>query len=149
MATETLIAIDPGQATGYALFSGARLVLCGTFACLVDVIPSSVRHHARYAQVVCEMPVDRKADRVNPDDIITLAYRLGLVIGDLRSLGCLWPVRTVTPVRWKGQTPKDVVHNRIRDLVSSPERNVTRGADHNALDAVGIGLWSLGRYGLG
>jgi hypothetical protein len=89
--------------------------------------------------------------KADPNDILTLAREAGRVAGSCAAAGAT--VRWVKPAEWKGQLPKDVCHRRVRALLTDEERAILtrdcRGMPaskrHNVLDAVGIGLWALGR----
>ena len=56
---------------------------------------------------------------------------------------------TVFPADWKGNVPKDVMTERIRRALTDEERarieKCPASLMHNVLDAIGIGLWTLGR----
>lgn len=56
---------------------------------------------------------------------------------------------TVFPSDWKGNVPKDVMTERIRRAITDEERSRIEKCPanlmHNVLDAIGIGLWKLGR----
>jgi len=57
-------------------------------------------------------------------------------------------IRHLFPSDWKGQVPKAKMNARVLKQLSLLERDniVTAGSkDHNTLDAVGIGLYVLGR----
>ena len=93
--------------------------------------------------IVVELPRSYPGSRVNPGDLITLAYRAGQVVGRCR--GAFTKVRTLFPADWKGQTPKRVMNQRVLARLDEAERAAVAMMDHNVLDAVGIGLWHLGR----
>lgn len=50
--------------------------------------------------------------------------------------------KTWTPRQWKGNVPKSVHHERIQNAVVLP--SWTRRLDHNAMDAIALGLFALG-----
>lgn len=61
-------------------------------------------------------------------------------------------VESVYPPVWKGNVKKEVMTTRIRKALSSMEaelieeyRTWPKSLDHNVYDAIGIGLWKLGR----
>ncbi len=58
-------------------------------------------------------------------------------------------VVTVFPADWKGNVPKDAMTERIRRAITDEERarieKCPANLMHNVLDAIGIGLWKLGR----
>lgn len=144
-----MIAIDPGRTTGVAVFTGVRLAFARSFDCLSKGVVETLGMGIQGARVVYEMPIDRGLDRVNPRDIIELSLRLGLVLGELRAYGATWPFRAVTPHGWKGQLRKDLCHARIAKSLDDREEAIFASVDHNGRDAVGIGLWDAGRFGLG
>jgi hypothetical protein len=59
--------------------------------------------------------------------------------------------RTYLPRKWKGAVPKPIHHARIRALLSETERTVIDGLarDRDAMDAVGLGLFHVGRCSVG
>lgn len=71
-------------------------------------------------------------------------YKLAFLVGYIASAFHKYDVITVTPMEWKGQLPKDVVQRRIiRILGVRP--CVKLNIRSHAWDAVGLGLWALGR----
>jgi hypothetical protein len=132
-----LMAIDPGAIAGVAIFDGDTL--------------DSVRRvkHARswvcdtaVDKLVVETPVITRSTR-NPASIITLAITAGILIGKVDAK----KLERVAPSTWKGSRPKDVDNRYTLRLLSELER-YRMGvliSDHNVIDAVGIGLWALGR----
>lgn len=72
-------------------------------------------------------------------------YRLAFLVGYL--VRALEPMESeiVLPVEWKGQLPKAVVQDRVSRILGKQvceEQNIRT----HAWDAVGIGLWRLGRW---
>jgi len=98
----------------------------------------------------------------DPDDLI----RLALTVGAIGAWVYATHRRTILPREWKGQVPKnnnpelDIMISRIKKRLNFPledrvvvrPKRVTSGPgvpyrlQHNVWDAVGIGLWALGRY---
>jgi hypothetical protein len=136
------IAIDPGASTGWAIFDSGALVACGACA------PPGMAWGG-IDRVVAEMPQRYPHDTVNPNDLITLAYRLGRVVGPLEREGAV--IHTVLPREWKGQMPKDLCHRRSRAKLTPAELAIvdavlpTLGAKAKTdmLDAVALGQWAL------
>jgi hypothetical protein len=96
--------------------------------------------------VVVEMPQkDGRTRRVRMKDVLNLTAAAGRITG--RTDG---DAIFVTPKQWKGSLPKDVMHERITARLNDREpgrierapRKKERG---DILDAIGIGLWQLGR----
>jgi hypothetical protein len=58
-------------------------------------------------------------------------------------------IETVFPGEWKGQVPKEMMTARISRAITDAERakieKCPASLMHNLLDAVGLGLWKLGR----
>lgn len=131
-----LLAIDPGAHTGWALFDDGQLRACG--------LGNPPVHHADC--VIIEIPQVYPAHPVPPNDLITLAFLAG------RYAGCATcEVSTVFPHQWKGNLPKNICAARVRSLLLPEERRVVDACDapakqlHNVMDAIGIGLFALGR----
>ncbi len=140
--------MDPGGSTGFAVYDSGVLVECG--ACPYD----EMHNWTRIDHVVGELPQRYPDDPVDPNNLITLAYRLGVVVGPLVAAGI--PVVTVLPRIWKGgNIPKSVHHPRIVARLRPAELAVyTKAlaglgakAKTDMTDAVGIGAWAI-RTGL-
>ena len=54
------------------------------------------------------------------------------------------PLLKIKPVAWKGNVPKEVHHERLKKELSRSELKLVP-EDHNVWDAVGLGLYALGR----
>ena len=141
-----LLSIDPGADAGWARFSDAgKLVACGLNEGAI---------HAGTSRAVIERPMIYPGGRqkARPADVITLAVRAGEWGGRVESFLSITP-EYVEPSTWKGQVPKDVHQLRIwarlapdeQELVATAGRGVSASKRHNIVDAVGIGLWALGR----
>lgn len=83
--------------------------------------------------------------RGDPNDLIWVAFEAGRVAGRCRD------VEAVLPRRWKGTIRKEVMVRRILSKLTDAELQKLKGLglppskEHNVCDAVGIGLWKLGR----
>jgi len=139
-----LASIDPGVQRCYVACWDASLLVK-----LVDVLPEAQTIVAEKPQIYPGIP------RTPPNDLVTLALMLGRFTGNIK-------VEYVLPHTWKGQIKKPVSHNRIWDTLFTAERKILppltyeriqqgleggayKWEGHNFLDAVGIGLWKLGR----
>lgn len=72
-------------------------------------------------------------------DLQKLCFLVGVLVGTFR-----WcPFKIVTPGEWKGQLPKDVVIRRLQNKFGP---GATQEWEKDSWDAVGIGLWKLGRF---
>lgn len=169
-----LLAIDPGKnALGWAYYSGGG-ILMATGVVRAEHIPASVggaavtdvaRHVLNELElllctfepaaglVVEQMQIYKgPQQKGDPNDLIELTYisggvhRLPIVRRDAEHV-------LAVPHDWKGQAPKDVMKTRIRDSLRDLERqlfavsvqSVPASLQHNAWDAVGLGLWALKR----
>lgn len=138
----TFLAIDPGRDTGWALIGeDGKLRGCG----LGDP-PLTFDGH----RVLIERPRVHK-NTPRPDDIITLAITVGRLKERFMARGC--SVEEVIMHTWKGSVDPDVCCRRIVASLSSEERalldaallSVAKGKQHNVIDAVGLGKWSVKR----
>lgn len=137
-----LISIDPGKCSGVAIFDDGAL----TDAYVTEQI-EPVDHGA--AQVVCELPriYPTGKGKGNPNDLISVALSAG-------RLCALYPgTQYVFPHSWKAQVDGDIMCQRILCFLSKPEATrfqvLPKSKEHNMIDAIGIGLWHLGRMGRG
>jgi hypothetical protein len=152
---ETLIAIDPGvKISGWALFaSDGRLDSCG-------VARSKSTDDARAAEqqagqiptaavAVVELMHPRGDDtRSRTAEILRVQWVGGFLAGRLGLVA-----RAAPPHEWKGSVPKHIHHPRILARLDDGELRVmdshlsglSSKVKHNAIDAIGIGLWALGR----
>ena len=134
-ACDLLLSIDPGLHTGWALFD-TTLLACGT-----GDPPTG------YAKrLVIEVPEIYPRQPVPPNDLIALAFMAGRYVGRHEN------AHFVLPKRWKGNMPKEVCAARIEAALTSEEKRIlaacgaSKGQMHNVIDAIGIGLYALGRF---
>lgn len=87
----------------------------------------------------------------DPNDLITLAVMVGQYWERASSRGAI-SCLLVLPSEWKGQVPKQIHEKRILGALSGQELSRVPGRSelaaskrHNVIDAVGLGLWKLGR----
>jgi hypothetical protein len=73
-------------------------------------------------------------------DMQKVVLLVGVLAGYLSQAHSFTPV---TPAEWKGQLPKDVV---IRRLIKRFGVGATRDYEKDMWDAIGIGLWKMGRF---
>jgi hypothetical protein len=72
-------------------------------------------------------------------DLQKLVFLVGVIAGYFHKA----MFTPVTPADWKGQLPKDVV---IRRLEKKLGKEYTKNYEKDIWDAVGIGLWKLGKF---
>lgn len=153
---QTILCLDPGLAgTGWALFVGTELSDAGIVRCRQahhwtersGMICAEIARLVltRYVgRVVVEQPkfFDSSAGHMvaRRGDLLKLMYLVGELAGRVH------PVKTLLiPVNdWKGQLPKDVVERRVRRELGKERFEELKIREH-AIDAVGLGLHTLGR----
>ncbi len=134
-----LLAIDPGAKTGIAWFThtekyGWKLAMATTLR------PDDKTVFVTPDIVVIEMPRINAHGKARPDDILKLATIVGRYQERFRDAPMQ---RLVRPHEWKGSVDGDIFTDRIRAALTSEEAPLCKNADHNALDAVGLGKWAL------
>jgi len=150
-----VIAIDPSvSCTGRARFRDGALdevsIHLARDLSEACAIPSLYgRASGSYAYVI-ELPRAYSATRskADPNDLIAVAA----VAGAWAARGCA--VRFIAPSEWKGQAPKNICAARVRLSLEPAEvvildrelAKMTKHLHHNALDAIGVGLFHLGRF---
>lgn len=150
-----LLAIDPGADTGWALFDSARRL----HSCGLDNPPEPEEAYPAYSldEVIIECPVLRPRGEKNPNAILKVARNAGEWGG--RYGEYCTTLRYVSPNDWKGTTPKDISHARLWSKLDAKEQGIvdasfkaSKGRNglapskrHNVLDAIGIGLFGVGR----
>lgn len=134
-----LLAIDPGKHKyGWAKFNGTRLVDCGLAP---SFAPPPVRKVGilmrEWPQVYSNLAQKKKTD---PNDLLDLTECLGYIRATVKHDEII----DVRPREWKGQVPKGICHDRIVKKLSAAEMKIWP-KDHNIRDAIGIGLYGVGR----
>jgi hypothetical protein len=136
---ELLLAIDPGKVTGLALFRRGRLVAAN--AADGDTL-WTLRPPCTVDQVIVERPCARMSDRGvrKINDLLALAIRAGRAAAPFGD-----SVTWIRPEGWKGELPKNVAAGRYLKCLD-PEELLLVPDDHNVRDAIGLGLYALGRW---
>lgn len=153
-----LLAVDPSLAcSGYALFDNGVFERAGVVSTLSsEPLPVRIRACSAtlsgvdYDQLVIEWPQiypHARGKGQDPNDLLCVAGVVGAILGET------WRdaeyIKLVHPADWKGQVPKKIHNARVLQRLSAEER--TRLPDlpasklHNAIDAIGLGLWYLKR----
>ena len=137
------LSIDPGvRGTGWALWSTTGFLL----ACGLHEPPWE-----DITRVAIEVPRVYRKSRVDPNDLITLAFLAGRYVGKAQSLtGFTCEAKWCWPHEWKGDLDKDITEARARKkltaderlVVEECERYVPRSLMNNVWDAIGIGLYA-------
>lgn len=146
-----LLAIDPGTNVGWALFDKTGVGV-GVFGELISCgLGGEPDGAAVVHEVVIEHPVIYPGGRTkNPNDVLKVAINAGEWGGRFRHVA-----RYVKPQQWKGNVPKAVHQPRIWAKLTNTERKVfddcldtakvPKSKRHNVIDAIGIGLYAVGR----
>ena len=151
----TLVSIDPGKtALGWACFNNQVLAHCGLIRSksifgMANVINNTLG--GLYPDdVVIEIPqvYQQRMGKGDPNDLIDV----GIVAGMVTSvLGEFDQIQMIRPRRWKGTRPKNICNALTLKTLDVDERKVFEEIEviaslrHNVIDAIGIGLWRLGR----
>ena len=158
------MAIDPGvHHSGVAMFTDnflrcaflcrpAKQVEIGPHAwtAMADAVQKSAA--SRWfspGRVVIEFPRAYQGGKqqANNDDLLELAGVVGAIVD---RMWALTPnIAYFRPSEWKGQLKKEQTTPRIIERLSVPEQAAIEhvGAkDHNIYDAIGIGLYDIGRF---
>lgn len=144
-----VIGIDPGATTGWAWF--IRGELSRTAAEPFDEFMSDPPWVSESLDVLVEMPKWRPHSHEEIDDLLGLARKVGRLEQFYKMRGA--HVDVCWPHVWKGSVPKEIHNQRVLHMLTERElailprrpRSKKNPYDHNMLDAVGIGLWKLGR----
>lgn len=166
-APRTLVAVDPGlRRLGVAVFTDDRLVHAALVTSPVKKDRGGTAWYAM-ADAVWAHLHDDYLNRLTPDEFVLEVpqiYRFGKSKGDPDDLiqlaatgaavGAVLRAQKATtyyPREWKGTVPGDVFVERIRGRLTPAERKAitpcAMSYEHNVLDAVGLGLFRLGRLG--
>jgi hypothetical protein len=166
-----VVSIDPGlRHAGVAVFDPAGTLLAAAVVrstlkiddplCLNQDVAGRVTKFVRALvsadkrlRVVAEWPrvFGRNKSKGDPNDLLPLAGCSAAATARLRPDEAV----AVRPDEWKGQAPTDtVVRARVAARLFPVEALVLGRAEalagktlgHNVLDAVGIGLWAVGRF---
>jgi hypothetical protein len=135
----SLLAIDPGAKTGYAVFYDGKLALTGVFE------PGDISKNlgSEFDLVAIENPVIYPHSKANPNSILKLAR----VVGRYEQYFQACRQRLVEPRDWKGTINGDIMVARILNQMTTPESLVflkyQGGYKHNAVDAIGLGKWAM------
>jgi hypothetical protein len=144
-----VVGIDPGNTTGFAWFLKGQLS-CAYARSFEEFIAEPPCFQA-HMDVVIEFPKWRPHSHEEVDDLLGLAEKAGRIeqfyVMQRKRVQLVWPHA------WKGSVPKDVHNQRVLKTLTAEEvallprrpRSKKNPYDHNCIDAVGIGLWKLGR----
>lgn len=143
------LSIDPGESSGWALWSDRKLSACGAGDFLTLRLMLST-HRQGISAAVIELPqvYARKKSKGDPNDLIRVGVQVGRYVESLDRLGC--KVLLVHPHDWKGTIEKAPHHAQIWASLGPAEQEIVRrngtGLGAKALsdlmDSVGLGKWA-------
>lgn len=164
------VAIDPGKhGCGVAEFIGTELVK----ACYLKngdgegwfLRPGGTAAGADFdsdlvnaVAFILEKPQIYRTRKMKGDqnDLVDISVAGGFLLGQLhvQATGIVGSdrvtVEKITPSVWKKQLKKEIAHERINKKLTAQEKSAFNKTEeslmHNVWDAVGIGLWGVGRY---
>lgn len=141
----SLLACDPGENCGGACFIGGVLVWAGLLS-FADPTHIAIRAERMIVEIPQVYPGPRAED---PNDLIGVAIIAGQWIRSVSAPD----TRRVFPRQWKGGVDKKIHNGRVLAKLSAAElQEVPKMAAsklHNVIDAIGLGLFDLGRIGRG
>jgi hypothetical protein len=126
---QDFISIDPGATVGWAEWVGGKLHRCGAMPF------ERLSRESWFMHGVIEMP---DFARVKLKDVTTCAFRAGYAASRFSTY------ETADVHEWKGSVPKRITQARAMAELSPGEMSIARG-NHHVWDAIGLGLWKLGR----
>lgn len=147
-----LIALDPAKRRcGLAIYHGTELVRgCTLYAQTTFRVASLVRQEIdNYATnpravVLVELPKTYDDQRAKDPNLAGLHELIDIIDNALPNA-----VLATHPSEWKGGVPKDICARRIRSVLSNTEIGAMSDMSEDTYDAIGLGLWYLGRAGRG
>ena len=154
-----ILSIDCGkQCVGWAVFHpfiaegfGGKLAACGLLRPPSKRRPPTTRELGwdTITQVVIELPQIYPQLKGDPNDLVAIAARGAWFAG--RMAPHVYDYESVHPREWKGTVDGDVFLKRITKRLYDREKALLAGCDvipsleHNVIDAIGLGLWKVGR----
>jgi hypothetical protein len=153
-----VISIDPGlTGTGYAVFGKRGLIRCGVLTAprgwewydkirwYCDELETIYERQSITARqpIVLELPEFFQSAGGQLTARSQALVKLSMLTGAIHY--CLGVGVLITPTKWKGQLPKEVVVKRLRKRLGTAVLNRVKPSSH-AWDAIGIGLYYLGEF---
>ena len=139
------ISIDPGvNHCGIAVFEEKTL----KYAKLIEndsMITKAIVAEEKDSPIgAIEVPQVYRVSKGDPNDLINVALAAGAHSASFET------VKFYRPREWKGNVPKDVMCRRILGRLTEEEKTrieycKQKSLHHNILDAIGIGLFHIGR----
>jgi hypothetical protein len=114
------------------------------------VLMDKVNDNKANCKVLIEYPEQYSNSPAPRIHVQALAFTAGGLVNLFSEVGCT-NVGIILPKEWKGQVPKDIFLKRIMSRLSVKEkeiltcRNFAKSKEHNVIDGIGIGLYSVSR----
>lgn len=150
-----IVTVDPGKHYhGLAVFSHGELRVASLIPRKEIGVWVRANEWCVPEVLVVEQP-HKQFRTVNYNILTALACAAGEVAGAFMGLQHTEHVQYIWPSTWKGQLDKPKSHKRIRVELSKAEfarivmPSQVKTLGHNVMDAVGIGLWRVGRMRTG
>lgn len=145
-----MISIDPGKhACGVAWWQGNKLVRAAYVG--MSEFTEDIKRPFLTTDVWVERQYLTKKHK-RPMDIVDLSFAAGKAAAWATCGVSMCDIHEILPIRWKGNVPKEIMIPRILAKLSPEEvARIERvgNKDHNTIDAIGIGLYGLGRMQTG
>ena len=153
MPSDTLLSIDPG--VRYLALAYWRAQTLVSVAVVRGGTPARLAAAAGLwapyaARIAVEWPRSYRGRRAPERDLEGLRRAVVATEVWYRANSPLEPtIRRYYPSTWKGQVPKRVHRSRIDRELTQNEKNRSGAYQSDIWDAIGIGLFALGRVGVG
>lgn len=154
-----LVAVDPGKRhAGVAYFGHGLLLAASTVRVRrqARLVPEVLRWVGLYttrepSTWVVEAQQDYPGKGGRKRGLDSLRRQVDRLAAEAGAAGLVSAWVAPKPAEWKGQVPKEVHHRRLVEVLTLGERTRWRHTvgDLDARDAIGLGLWALGRVGQG
>jgi hypothetical protein len=141
-----LVAIDPGKhICGLAVFVDGVLTYAGepaSWHVTNTAVAVLLANGVDTEEWVAETPQNYPGQKAKEIDLESLREVLRRI-----EINGMVKLRRYKPRAWKGQVPKEIHHRRIRLALREPECRIVDALPRtrDAMDAVGLGLFVLGR----
>jgi hypothetical protein len=132
---DILISIDPGATVGIAAWDRGSLSFVASYGFGSKGFDLLLTQFGAYRAVI-EMP-DHLAAKT--ENVLTCAWRAGYCARAFAQH------KMIKVGEWKGSVPKEVTKRRAEKVLEPDELRHVDGKNHHAWDAIGIGLFELGR----
>ncbi len=149
-----ILSVDPGLVCcGWAFWCDGQMTSSGITRTKETDLGRRVLDHAAildkmYPDVLVIEKPEVYAQRFlkgDPEDLIHIAIVVGAIVHAAKT----FEIRMPLPKTWKGQISKEISAARTLKKLSEEEKQrmgkVIPSLKHNMMDAIGIGLWALGR----